>query len=72
MEKIKRLEEELESKTEVKNQTVKIAQQMQQRTEDHDKEIMETRFTVVAYNLKETAKKGKAQNRKRKNHREMI
>jgi len=37
MEKIKKLEVELASKTEVKKKTVKIAPQLQQRTEDHDK-----------------------------------
>ena len=50
----------------VKNQTVKIAQQLQQQTEEHDKEIMEIRLTAVANTVKETVKKSKAQNPKRK------
>jgi len=48
MENIKRLEEELASKTEIKNQTVRIARKLRQRTGDHDKEIMETRLTAGA------------------------
>jgi len=47
---------------EVKIQTVKIAQQLQQETEDYDKEIMETRLTAVANTVKEVMKKAKAQN----------